>query len=106
MPALTAILQTIEDNAQLFEIFSRSGGSRDFTMQLVRRCFRFMDLHLAASSDSTQDDKRAMDYTFLIGGVGSVTEYWIQSGCKAPKEQIAAAILRLSKIMVDGLEER
>ena len=107
MPALTAILQTIEDNARLFEIFFRSGGSREFTMQLVRLCFRFMDLHLAVSTDSAKDDvQRAMDFSFLIGGVGGVTEYWIQDGCRVPKEQIAAAILRLSKIMVDGLEGR
>ena len=103
MPALTEILQTIEDNSRLFEIFSKSGGSRDFTMQLVRLCSRFMDLHLPA--DSTQNDtQRAMEFAFLIGGVGSVTEYWIQGGCKVPKEQIAAAILRLSKIMVDGMD--
>ena len=107
MPALTVILQTIEDNARLFEIFFKSRGSRDFTMQLVRLCFRFMDLHLTAEIDSTQDDtQRAMDFAFLLGGVGSMTEYWIQGGCKEPKEQIAAAILRLSMIVADGLAER
>ena len=106
-PALTAILQTVEDNARLFEIFFECGGSRDFTRQLVRLCFRFMNLHLAALNDGMQNDtQRAMDFAFLIGGVGSVTEYWIQGGCKVPKEQIAAAILRLSRIMVDGLEGR
>ena len=97
---ILAILLALKSNVQAFHLI---GGGGDFTHQVIQRCYRYMDLHLTVSPAGWNESQKEMAYAFLNGGIGSVIECWMQGECKEPPEQVAAAILELSKIMATGL---
>ena len=106
MATMTAILQTLKDNAALFRALRRQGGEHSFTNQLAGHCFDYMDIqisiHPALGWNETQ--KRIV-FSYLTGGAAAIIEYWLQNGCKEPPEQIADMTLELSKILTGGLVE-
>lgn len=107
MPAVLSILKAIQSNQVLRSLITQDRGNGEFTHQIVRSCFRYLDLHLPVSPERGWGERqKKMGYAFLTGGVSSVIQYWIQSGCKEPSEQIAAAIMELSEIMVAGLSKQ
>lgn len=107
LPAILSILKAIQSNQVLLSLITQDRGSGEFTHQIVQSCFRYLDLHLPVSPERGWGERqKKMGYAFLTGGVSSVIQYWIQSGCKEPSEQIAAAIMELSEIMVAGLSKQ
>lgn len=109
MPTILCVLKTVQNNKVLLllPLIAQDRGSGEFTHQIVQSCFRYLDLHLLVSPERGWGERqKKMGYAFLTGGVSSVIQYWIQSGCKEPSEQIAAAIMELSEIMVAGLSKQ
>ena len=102
--AILAILQALKNHAQTFRLLAPDGGGGAFTHQVVRRCSRYMDLHLTVSpAKGWSEMQKGMSSAFLTGGVGSVIEYWMQGGCKGPPEAVAAMIMELSKTLAAEL---
>lgn len=107
MPAILSILRTIQNNKVLISLITQGSGSGEFTHQIVWRCYRYLDLHLSVSPKRGWGERqKKMGYAFLTGGVSSVIQYWIQSGCKEPPEQIAATIMELSEMIAVGLSKK
>ena len=105
--AVLAILQAMKHHAQTFKLIAPDGGGGEFTHQVVRMCYRYMNLHLTVSpSKGWGETQKGMSYAFLTGGVGSVIEFWVRGGCKEQPEDVAAMIMELSEIMVAGLAGR
>ena len=101
---MTAILQMLKDNAALSHAFRRQGGERSFTNQLAGRCFEYMDMQISVPPAlSWGDAQKGMVYSYLTGGAAAIIEYWLQTGCAEPPEQIADMTLELSKILTAGL---
>ena len=107
MPVLLAILQAMKNHADTFKLFGPGAGAGEFTRQAVQRCYRYLDLHLSCSPrQGWAEWQKEISCTFLIGGISSVIEQWMQCGCKEPPEQIAEAVLSLSEIVTAGLAEK
>ena len=105
--AILAILQALKNHAQTFRLLAPDGGGGAFTHQVVRRCYRYMDLHLTVSpATGWSEIQKGMSYAFLTGGAGSVIEHWMQGGCKEPPEDVAAMIMELSKTLTAGLSRK
>lgn len=103
-PALVATLQVLKQDAETFQLLIPQGGGGEFARQIVQRCYQYLDLRLVFINEPGRDDGwKERCYAFLIGGVSSVIEHWLQGGCKEPVEQVAAAIMELSEIVTAGL---
>ena len=101
---MTAILHMLKDNAALFRVFRRQGGERSFINQLAGRCFEYMDMQISVSPAlGWGDAQKGMVYSYLTGGAAAIIEYWLQTGCAEPPEQIADMTLELSKTLTAGL---
>ena len=101
---MTAILQMLKDNAALFRVFRRQGGERSFINQLAGRCFEYMDMQISVPPAlGWGDAQKGMVCSYLTGGAAAIIEYWLQTGCEEPPEQIADMTLELSKILTAGL---
>ncbi len=105
-PVILTILRTLKNKQQMFKLVAQNGGRGEFTHQVVRRGFRYMDMHMAVSpARGWNETQKGMSYAFLTGGISSVIEYWMQGGCKEPSEQVAAVIIELGECMTDALAE-
>lgn len=98
---LTELLCILRDNAALFEKLHSHGQPTSFSHKLVARCFQHMERRIPQSALNGLDRRRqGMVYSFLTGGAVAVVEYWLQSGCVEPPEQVAKQILALGKRVV------
>ena len=87
--AVEAILHTLQNNSQLIRGLDSSTDGRQFVNRLAGRC--------------ASPANREASFAFLTGGGGSVIEWWLRSGMKAPPKEIAALIVKCSEIIVAGL---
>ena len=102
--SMTAILQTLKENAALFHAFRRQGGEHSFTNQLAGRCFDYMDVQISICPALGWDEgQKGIVYSYLTGGAAAIIEYWLRNGCEESPEQIADMTLELSKILTAGL---
>ena len=106
-PALLATLNALEQNAETFQLIAPGSGGGEFTRQVVQRCYQYLDMRFAELNERGWDKgQKETCYAFLIGGISSVIERWMQCGCKEPAEEVAATIMKLSEIMTSGLTEK
>lgn len=106
-PALLAMLEGLKRNAAAFQLDVPNSGVGDFTRQLVQHCYRYLDLRFGDSAEQKwNEDRKEISYTFLIGGVSSIIERWMQRGYQEPPEQVVDAILEMSDIVTTGLTKK
>ncbi len=102
--AVEAILHTLQNNSQLIRGLDSSTDGRQFVNRLAGRCALYMEQWLGSIPRSAASPaNREASFAFLTGGGGSVIEWWLRSGMKAPPKEIAALIVKCSEIIVAGL---
>ena len=95
---------TLQNNSQLIRGLDSSTDGRQFVNRLAGRCALYMEQWLGSIPRSAASPaNREASFAFLTGGGGSVIEWWLRSGMKAPPKEIAALIVKCSEIIVAGL---
>lgn len=94
---LLSILRTIYENHDLFATLIPINTNKGFTYRLSVSCFqKIKELAPDDTHTSNLDLTSGLNFSYLVGGISGVIEYWLQTGMKESPETIADTIGRLA----------
>lgn len=94
---LLSILRTIYENHDLFANLIPISTNKGFAYRLSVSCFeKIKELSPNYNCTNHLDLTSGLNFSYLVGGISGVIEYWLQTGMKESPEVIADTIARLT----------